>query len=327
MAANAAARRAPTFSSCRGSRTCGGAATRWSWNRRAPARCSGFAIRRSRPPWPCCPHRNRSNGSVGRTVFRGSSCSPCWSIARSCSRSTPARDSGLRPAEGDDNLVLWDFHDLLFHARSTEGRHANPMGGLYPYAGVMAPLPAVRPRWPGKKIDLRKVSAADRAGQSRRPRSSCVNVIRRASSMTSDRSRSPSFRGFSTAPRVSSRDGAAGSTSATTLRWSRMPPGRIRRAAAATSSSSIWPSTNAKGWRADSIITTPADMRWCRSACAPHELDALLAGAEFAMGAPAAAPDPDHDRGALWPDVMEIQLDRLCAHPEGCRRIDCKRST
>ena len=71
-----------------------------------------------------------------------------------------ARDSGLRPAEGDDNLVLWDFHDFLFHARSTEGRHANPMGGVYPYAGVMAPLPAVRPRWPGKKIDLRKVPAA-----------------------------------------------------------------------------------------------------------------------------------------------------------------------
>jgi SagB-type dehydrogenase family enzyme len=71
----------------------------------------------------------------------------------------PARASGLRPAEGDDNLVLWDFHDLLFHARSTEGRHANPLGGVYPYAGVMAALPAVRPRWPGKKIDLRKFSA------------------------------------------------------------------------------------------------------------------------------------------------------------------------
>ena len=71
-----------------------------------------------------------------------------------------AGDSGLRPAEGDDNLVLWDFHDLLFHTRSTEGRHANPLGGLYPYAGVMSPLPAVRPRWPGKKIDLRKFSAA-----------------------------------------------------------------------------------------------------------------------------------------------------------------------
>jgi SagB-type dehydrogenase family enzyme len=70
------------------------------------------------------------------------------------------RDSGLRQTEGSGNLVLWDFHDLLFHARSTEGRHANPLGGVYQYAGVMPPLPAVRPRWPGRKIDLRKVPAA-----------------------------------------------------------------------------------------------------------------------------------------------------------------------
>src|ERR1700730_10577808 len=42
-----------------------------------------------------------------------------------------ANDQGLRPAEGDDNLVLWDFHDLLFHTHSTEGRQANPLGGLY----------------------------------------------------------------------------------------------------------------------------------------------------------------------------------------------------
>ena len=71
-----------------------------------------------------------------------------------------ARDDSLRRAEGDDNLVLWDFHDLLFHTRSTAGRQANPLGGFYPYAGVIAPLPAVRPRWPGKKIDLRKFAAA-----------------------------------------------------------------------------------------------------------------------------------------------------------------------
>ena len=68
-------------------------------------------------------------------------------------------DSDLRSAEGDDNLVLWDFHDLLFHTRSTEGRHANALGGLYTHADVVPPLPAVRPRWPGKKIDLRKFSA------------------------------------------------------------------------------------------------------------------------------------------------------------------------
>jgi SagB-type dehydrogenase family enzyme len=78
----------------------------------------------------------------------------------------PARTSGLRPAEGDDNLVLWDFHDLLFHARSTEGRHANPLGGVYPYVGVVPALPAVRPRWPGKTIDLRKLSAHSQVGSS-----------------------------------------------------------------------------------------------------------------------------------------------------------------
>jgi SagB-type dehydrogenase family enzyme len=76
----------------------------------------------------------------------------------------PVRDSGLRPAEGDGDLVLWDFHDLLFHARSSEGRHANPLGGLYPYAGVMPALPAVRPRWPGKTIDLGKLSSAQSQG-------------------------------------------------------------------------------------------------------------------------------------------------------------------
>ena len=88
-------------------------------------------------------------------------CACCW-IARSCSRSTRRR---RRPAadEGDDNLVLWDFHDLLFHTHSTEGRQANPLGGLYPYADAIPPPPAVRPRWPGKKIDLGKSPAAPSA--------------------------------------------------------------------------------------------------------------------------------------------------------------------
>jgi SagB-type dehydrogenase family enzyme len=71
-----------------------------------------------------------------------------------------AGDDGLRPAEGDGNLVLWDFHDLLFHARSTEGRHANPLGGVYSYSGATPPLPAVRPPWPGDKIDLQTLAAA-----------------------------------------------------------------------------------------------------------------------------------------------------------------------
>jgi SagB-type dehydrogenase family enzyme len=68
-------------------------------------------------------------------------------------------DEGLRASEGGNDLVLWDFHDLLFHARSTEGRHANPSGGLYSYVGVMESPPPIRPPWPGQKIDLRELTA------------------------------------------------------------------------------------------------------------------------------------------------------------------------
>jgi SagB-type dehydrogenase family enzyme len=69
------------------------------------------------------------------------------------------RNSVLRQVEGDHNLVFWDFHDLLFHARSTQGRHANPFGAVYPHLGAAPSLPAVRPRWPGKKIKLRNFTA------------------------------------------------------------------------------------------------------------------------------------------------------------------------
>jgi SagB-type dehydrogenase family enzyme len=74
---------------------------------------------------------------------------------------------GRRANEGDEHLVLWDFHDLLFHTHSTEGRQANPLGGLYPYAYVVAQPPAVRPPWPGEKIDLTGFCAP--AGQTRSP--------------------------------------------------------------------------------------------------------------------------------------------------------------
>ena len=68
---------------------------------------------------------------------------------------------GLRVNEGDGNLVLWDFHDLVFHTRSTEGRQANPVGAAFTYAGIVPPSPAVRPPWAGSKIDLRKFSSPE----------------------------------------------------------------------------------------------------------------------------------------------------------------------
>lgn len=63
-------------------------------------------------------------------------------------------NAGLRLAEGDGALAVWDFHDLLFHIQATEGRQANPAGGRYPYIGLIPPPPAVRAPWSGKAIDL-----------------------------------------------------------------------------------------------------------------------------------------------------------------------------
>ncbi len=70
---------------------------------------------------------------------------------------------GLRLNEGDGNLVLWDFHDLMFHTRSTEGRHTDPVGGAYTYAAAVPSLPALRPLWPGKSISLDKLALPEPA--------------------------------------------------------------------------------------------------------------------------------------------------------------------
>jgi SagB-type dehydrogenase family enzyme len=74
-------------------------------------------------------------------------------------RVEPGGDEGLRRSEGDGALVLWDFHDLLFHARGTAGRHANPSGSTMAYADVVKPLPAARPPWPGEAIELGGLAA------------------------------------------------------------------------------------------------------------------------------------------------------------------------
>ncbi|MHB1422778.1 MAG: SagB/ThcOx family dehydrogenase [Gemmataceae bacterium] len=43
------------------------------------------------------------------------------------------------------SLVSWEFHDLLFHARSRKGRCDAPFGGTYRLAGQLEPPPAVKP--------------------------------------------------------------------------------------------------------------------------------------------------------------------------------------
>jgi SagB-type dehydrogenase family enzyme len=51
-------------------------------------------------------------------------------------------------------LQTWEFHDLLFHARSREGRHDHPVGGAYRFFGRLDPPPALRPAGPGEAVAL-----------------------------------------------------------------------------------------------------------------------------------------------------------------------------
>lgn len=90
-------------------------------------------------------------------------------------KSEVADGAALRRDEGDEQLALWDFHDLLFHARSTEGRHANPLGGAYPHVGAIAPLPAVRPSWSGKIVELTEPQALSTFAELLRRRRSARN--------------------------------------------------------------------------------------------------------------------------------------------------------
>ena len=53
-------------------------------------------------------------------------------------------------------LKQWEFHDLQFHNHSRLGSHRDPFGGIFPYIDEIAPLPAVRPKWEGRRIPLSK---------------------------------------------------------------------------------------------------------------------------------------------------------------------------
>ena len=198
-----------------------------------------------------------------------------------------AGGDGLRPAEGDDSLVLWDFHDLLFHARSTEGRHANPLGGVYPYVGVISPLPAVRPNWPGNKIDLRKFSDAHPEAIS-----SAAKLLRERHSTREFDDQRPITLGelsrfLDGTARVQSRwkttlDPGRGGPMLTYTARPYPSAGAQLRARALSGRRQMRRATTQ-----DSIITTPGGHALVPIGVRTHEFEALLKAAKFAMGAPA----------------------------------------
>ena len=65
-----------------------------------------------------------------------------------------ACDAGARGEDDDEALQTWDFHDLLFHARSRKGRSDAPYGATYRLAGRLEPPPALKPPVSGATCDL-----------------------------------------------------------------------------------------------------------------------------------------------------------------------------
>ena len=231
-----------------------------------------------------------------------------------------AHDGNLRPAEGDADLVLWDFHDLLFHARSTPGRHANPLGGAYPYAGVTPAPPAVRRRWPGKAIDLRPLS---RAAADVSPTARLLHERHSVRSFDDERP-------ITLAELARFLD----STARVVSTWqSQVDLGDARPVVAYATRP--YPSAGASyelelylavdkcdglargfyHYDAGGHALVPIDVPHAATRSAVHRSAAFHGRARHAA-------DRHHHRGALRPGVMEIQLARLCAHPEGRRRVD-----
>jgi SagB-type dehydrogenase family enzyme len=63
-------------------------------------------------------------------------------------------EHGMSAEDESTALKSWEFHDLLFHARSRGGRHAYPWGGTYRFVGQLDPPPVVKPVRSGESVDL-----------------------------------------------------------------------------------------------------------------------------------------------------------------------------
>jgi SagB-type dehydrogenase family enzyme len=62
--------------------------------------------------------------------------------------------NGTDAEDNNPALQFWEFHDLLFHARSRQGRHDNPAGGTYRFVGRLDPPLGLKPASADEVLDL-----------------------------------------------------------------------------------------------------------------------------------------------------------------------------
>jgi SagB-type dehydrogenase family enzyme len=66
------------------------------------------------------------------------------------------KEDGKVQEEINENLVSWEFHDLLFHSRSRKGRHSNPSGKTFRFLDKIEQPPMVKPQVSDDIIELYK---------------------------------------------------------------------------------------------------------------------------------------------------------------------------
>jgi len=79
-----------------------------------------------------------------------------------------AGENGDYFEEENETFQQWEFHDLLFHARSRRGRHNYPVGKTQRFLGKIEPPPVVKPKIEGTekiglfKPDIEELKKSDR---------------------------------------------------------------------------------------------------------------------------------------------------------------------
>lgn len=89
------------------------------------------------------------------------SLAPLMALLQSAELLSPVGEDDAVAEDEDPQLRSWEFHDLLFHARSREGRHDAPVGNTYRLAGVLDSPPTTKPVGSVATVDLVKPDAAE----------------------------------------------------------------------------------------------------------------------------------------------------------------------